>query len=390
MPLPFKTILMKKRQFNLEAWKLIIPALCLVMLSACSNSPSKTAESDTATTMSADTQITAHMVKPMGPAPEWAPSIKPEMLAVIEKLTNYGDKPIEELTAKEARKNHTPTDAVMDLIKEHNVTLPPSAVDTAGKDIPVAGGNIHLRVYTPQASADGGTFPVIVYYHGGGFVIADLDVYDASAKGIAEQTGAIVISVAYRLGPEHKYPTAHTDSYAAYEWALKNASSINGDPKRIAVAGESAGGNLAVNMAIMARDKGQTLPIHILAVYPIAQADMNTPSYQKNAKAKPLNKAMMAWFTKKYVNTPAEAQGPMISLINANLNGLPPTTIITAEIDPLQSDGMMLIDKLKAAGVKVESKNYDGVTHEFFGMAAVVPQAKDAQVYAAMRLKEAF
>jgi acetyl esterase len=379
---------MKNNFKNLKAGVVTAAFLAVVGVSCSNGSNESITGSDSTQNEVVTASADSSAIKPKGQAPEWAPSIKPEMQAVIEQLVSYGDKPIEDLTAKEARKNHTPTDAVMDLMKANNIAMPPSGVDTAGKEISVAGGNIHLRTYTPKAGK--APYPVIVYYHGGGFVIANIDVYDASAKGLAEQTGAIVVSVAYRLAPEHKYPTAHMDSYAAYEWVVKNAASMNGDPKKIAVAGESAGGNLAVNVAIMARDKGQTQPLHILAVYPIAQADMNTASYQKNANAKPLNKAMMAWFTKNYVNSMDEAKKPLISLVNANLKGLPPTTIVTAELDPLQSDGMMLTDKLKAAGVKVESKNYDGVTHEFFGMAAVVPEAKAAQAYGAGRLKAAF
>jgi acetyl esterase len=379
---------MKNNFKNLKAGVVTAAFLAVAGVSCSNGSSESTTGSDSTQNEVVTASADSSAIKPKGQAPEWAPSIKPEMQAVIEQLVSYGDKPIEDLTAKEARKNHTPTDAVMDLMKANNIAMPPSGVDTAGKEISVAGGNIHLRTYTPKAGK--APYPVIVYYHGGGFVIANIDVYDASAKGLAEQTGAIVVSVAYRLAPEHKYPTAHMDSYAAYEWVVKNAASMNGDPKKIAVAGESAGGNLAVNVAIMARDKGQTQPLHILAVYPIAQADMNTASYQKNANAKPLNKAMMAWFTKNYVNSMDEAKKPLISLVNANLKGLPPTTIVTAELDPLQSDGMMLTDKLKAAGVKVESKNYDGVTHEFFGMAAVVPEAKAAQAYGAGRLKAAF
>jgi len=276
----------------------------------------------------------------------------------------------------------------MDLIKENNISVPPANVDTMGKDILVAGGTIHTRIYTPKAG--NGPFPVIVYYHGGGFVIADLDVYDASAKTLADKVGAVVVSVAYRLAPEHKFPTAHNDAFAAYDWVVKNAASIKGDPKKIAVAGESAGGNLAVNTAIKARDNQIMIPTAILAVYPVAGSDMNTPSYVKNAAAKPLNKPMMGWFVKNYLNNMGEGKDPRINLVAANLKGLPPTTIITAELDPLQSDGMMLTDKLKAAGVTVDSKNYDGVTHEFFGMGVIVPQAKDAMTYAVSQLKKAF
>lgn len=326
-------------------------------------------------------------LKPQDPRPAWAPDIKPEMEVVIEKLESFNAKPITGLSAKEARKNPTPTTAVMALVKEKGLPVPPSTVDTSGKDIPVEGGKIHLRIYTPKNATT--ALPVIVYYHGGGWVIADLDTYDASAKGLAEQVGAIVVSVAYRQAPEYKFPTAHNDSYAAYEWTLKNAASLNGDPMNIAVAGESAGGNLAAAVSMMARDRKARLPVHQLLVYPIAGYDFNTPSYQKYAMAKPLNKAMMQWFFEQYLRSPEDGKNPWISLVNADLKGLPAATIIRAEIDPLESDGRMLEQKLESAGVRVDGKTVPGVTHEFFGMAAVVPEAKEWQVYAVAKLKEA-
>ena len=255
-------------------------------LISCGGSSDQKSDADSVA-VNKDTVEAVKSIKPDSAAPAWAPSIKDEMLAVIEKLASYKDTPIPKLTAQQARKNHTPTDAVMALVAENNIPVPASMVDTTGKDIPVKGGNIHLRIYTPKMGQ--APFPVIVYYHGGGFVIADLDVYDASAKGLAEQTGAVVVSVAYRLAPEHKFPTAHNDAFAAYEWTVKNAVAIKGDPKMIAVAGESAGGNLAANVSIMARDKGMQLPVHQLLVYPVAGSDMNTESYQKNAAAKPLD-----------------------------------------------------------------------------------------------------
>lgn len=355
-------------------------------MAACQSKTSSTTTDTTVVTTKTDTGMSA--VKPSGPAPAWAPDIKPEMQAVIKKLASYGDKPIPQLTAAQARANHTPTDAVMDLMKENNIPKPLFNVDTMGKNIAVAGGSVHLRIYTPKTKKI--SYPVIVYYHGGGFVIADLDVYDASANVLADKTEAVVVSVAYRLAPEHKFPTAHNDAYAAYEWVVNNAASIKGNAKKIAVAGESAGGNLAVNTAIKARDMAIKQPVAILAVYPVAGSDMNTQSYTKYSAAKPLDKPMMGWFVKNYLNNMAEAKDPRINLVAAKLNGLPITTIITAQIDPLQSDGMLLADKLKAAGVAVDIKNYDGVTHEFFGMGTVVPQAMDAEQYAVSQLKKAF
>ncbi|WP_229208964.1 alpha/beta hydrolase [Dyadobacter luticola] len=383
---------MRTNAFNFEknparrlgGWAMAL-SICSSLVSCGGSGKPSNADS---TGLQKDTMAAVSSIKPDSAAPSWAPDIKDEMLAVIEKLASYKDTPIPKLTAQQARKNHTPTDAVMDLVKENSIPMPAPMVDTSGQEIAVKGGKVHLRIYTPKMGA--APFPVIVYYHGGGFVIADLDVYDASARGLSEQTGAIVVSVAYRLAPEHKFPAAHDDAFAAYQWTVQNAASIKGDPKKIAVAGESAGGNLAANVSIMARDKGVQLPVHQLLVYPVAGSDMNTESYKKNAAAKPLDKPMMGWFVKNYLSNMAQAEDPRINLVGANLKGLPATTIITAEIDPLMSDGKLLAEKLKAADVKVDSKNYDGVTHEFFGMAIVVPQAKDAQAYASSALKTAF
>lgn len=326
--------------------------------------------------------------KPTDPKPDWGPTIKPDMQTVIEKLESYNTPPLETLPVAEARKAPSPADAVKALMRENNISAPVSNADTVGKDIPVQGGNIHLRIYTPKTGA--GPFPVIVYYHGGGWVIAGLDTYEASARALSDKTGGIVVSVAYRQAPEYTFPTAHNDSYAAYQWVLTNADSFKGDPNKIAVAGESAGGNLAAAVSIMARDHGIKIPVHQLLVYPIAAYDFNSESYQKYAAAKPLNKPLMEWFFHNYLTNTAEGTNPLISLIDANLSGLPPTTIIGAEIDPLQSEGKTLSDKLETAGVAVGYKLYKGVTHEFFGMATVVDQAKSAQDYAVGELMKSF
>jgi acetyl esterase/lipase len=326
-------------------------------------------------------------LEPKGPAPEWGANIKPEMAVVIEKLASLGGKPIETLTAAEARQQPTPTDAVMGVMKDHGIVMPNALCDTVGKQIPVTGGTTHIRIYTPKQGK--APFPVIVYYHGGGFVIADIDTYNGGAQGLCELTGAIVVSVEYPKGPEKKFPAAHNVAFDAYQWVLKNAASFNGNGAKIAVAGESAGGNLATNVSIMARDKKIMVPLYQVLVYPVANNDMNAESYVKYANAKPLNKAMMGWFVKNYASE-AESADPRISLVKANLKGLPKTLIIGAEIDPLQTEGKLFADKLKDAGVDTEYKLYDGVTHEFFGMATVVPQAKEAQELAAKNLKNAF
>ena len=353
---------------------------------SCKKEPSKDLPEKTVND-SIVTENTEIKLKPAGPAPEWAPDITPEMAVVIEKLVSLGGKPLETLDAKEARMQPTPTDAVMEVMKEHAMKMPLAACDTIGKNIPVTRGTTHIRIYTPKAGK--APFPVVVYYHGGGFVIANLDVYNGGAQGICEQSGAIVVSVEYPKGPEKKFPAAHNVAFDAYKWVLKNATSFNGNPAKIAVAGESAGGNLAANVSIMARDKKIMVPLFAVLVYPVANNDMTTESYTKYANAKPLNKAMMGWFVKNYLVSPTQSSDPRISIVKANLKGFPPTLIIGAEIDPLMSEGKLLADKLKAANVATDYELYKGVTHEFFGMAAVIPEAKEAQALAAKKLKAA-
>jgi len=367
---------------------MLIALSMMALLFSCNKTP-KTADADAAKE-SNDSIVSENKdadLKPFGPAPAWAPDIKPEMAVVIEKLASLGGKPIETLDAKEARLQPTPTDAVMAVMKDHNMAMPTALCDTVGKDIPVTGGKTHIRIYTPKEGK--APFPVVVYYHGGGFVIANLDVYNGGAQGLCEQTGAIVVSVEYPKGPEKKFPAAHNVAFDAYQWVLKNAISFNGNAAKIAVAGESAGGNLAANVSIMARDKKIMVPLYAVLVYPVANNDMNTESYVKYADAKPLNKAMMGWFVKNYLSNEAQSADPRISLVKANLAKFPKTLIIAAEIDPLQSEGKLLADKLKAANVETDYELYEGVTHEFFGMATVVPQAKEAQALAAKKLKSA-
>ncbi len=370
-----------------------------LLLAGCNSQPEATTESSTATVVPADANAAADSaavtapaaggtaagaVQPTGPAPAWATGIKPEMLAVIEQLQSFDPKPLPSLTPAQARKQPGAAEAAQKQMRASNIPAPPMQCDTATKTLMPG---VRARIYTPKAGA--APYPVIVYYHGGGWVIATNDTYQASVQALCEQTGAVVVAVEYRKGPEHKFPAAHDDAFAAYRYVLKNAAGLKGDPARVAVVGESAGGNLACAVSMMARDKGVALPKYQVLVYPIAGSDLNTPSYLKNTETMPLNKAGMAWFFKNYLRSPADGKDPRIDLVHANLKGLPPTTIIGADLDPLMSEGKTLADKLSAAGVKTNYQLYEGVTHEFFGMAAVVPQAKDAQGVAADDLKAA-
>ena len=314
----------------------------------------------------------------------------PQMTAVLEELASMNPEPISKLSAGEAREQPTPTMAVKALMEEKGMDTSPAEVgDVDNRELELDGMEVPIRVYTPEGE---GPFPVIVYYRGGGWVIATLDTYDASCRGLTRMADAVVVSVDYPQAPDHTYPTAHKAAYGALRHVFLNPEEFQGIPGEVAVAGESAGGNLAAAVCLMAKKEGDAMPLHQVLVYPVAGADENTESYVENANAVPLNKPMMGWFFDHY--TPGGAASAeyvnLVALPVDRLEGLPPATVINAEIDPLRSEGETYAERLKEAGVDVEQKTFDGVTHEFFGMAAVVDEATRAQRLAADRLKTAF
>jgi len=328
------------------------------------------------------------------PATPRASSAKPapaaaDMQAVLDAHAALGPKPIETLTPVKARIQPSAADAAIAVKRQKGMsTAPDPAVTT--KDLPYGADPMqYARIYRPASAPSDAILPVIVYYHGGGWVIADVNTYDATPRSLSRQLNALVVSVEYRHAPEAKFPAQHDDAAAAYAWVLKSAVGWGGDATRVALAGESAGGNLAIATAIQARDRGLTKPVHILSVYPIANSATNLPSRMDSATAKPLNTAMLKWFGHYYARTPADLQDPRINLVTADLKGLPPVTIVNAQIDPLRSDGETLAAALRSAGVPVEQRTFEGMTHEFFGMAAVVRGAFDAQAWAVSRLQPA-
>ena len=338
----------------------------------------------------AQSPMSATAPPPKFPAMPAASGTRPaaDMQAVLDAQASLGGKPVELLTPAQARLQPSPTDGVKTvLMKQGKSTVPDPAVVT--RELPYGAHPQQVaRIYMPAVKPSS-AMPVIVYYHGGGWVIADLDTYDSTPRFLAKQLGAIVVSVEYRHAPEAKFPAQHEDALAAYKWTLAKARGWGGDPARLAIAGESAGGNLAVATAIAARDRRLTAPRHILAVYPIANSSGALPSRTDSGAAKPLNTPMLKWFSHYWAKSKADAQDPRINLVKANLRGLPPVTIVNAQIDPLRSDGETLAVALRAAKVSVEQRTFNGVTHEFFGMGAVVRGAKEAELYAADRLKSA-
>lgn len=318
-----------------------------------------------------------------------------DMQTVLDEFAKLGPIPLADVTPEVARQLPPIADAAVaaaghSTVKRAMAPFPMPVSKIEHRFIPSADGDVLARIYTPEGN---GPMPVVLYFHGGGWVIATLDTYDASCRALATMAKCIIVSVAYRQAPEHPFPAAADDAIAAYRWVLQNAETIGGDRGRIAVAGESAGGNLATVTALRARDEGLPLPLHQLLVYPVTDAWFDTPSYNEYTDPKlPLNKAGMQWFWKHYLGEGASDAGshPYASPARADLQGLPPATVVLAEIDPLRSEGEQYAQKLGNAGVPTQMKLYSGVTHEFFGMAAAVGEAKDAVEYASQRLTDAF
>lgn len=312
----------------------------------------------------------------------------PQMQAVLDALKGLDAKPIHTLTVPEARTQASAADAAQTVQREKKISpYPEIAVATKDIAIPTAAGGLPARVYMPEGK---GPFPVILYFHGGGWVLADINTYDATPRALALGAKAMVISVDYHHAPESKFPAQHDDAWAAYTWTVENVHTLNGDSDRIAVAGESAGANLAANVALMAKANKTKMPVHQLLVYPIAGKDMNTASYKENANAAPLGKADMEWFVSHVFASKDQTSDPRINLVGRDdLGGLPPATVVLAQIDPLRSEGETYAEELKAAGVKVNLIKVDGVTHEFFGMAKVIDKAKTAVEAASADLRDA-
>lgn len=315
----------------------------------------------------------------------------PQMKAVLDATASLKPKPIEKLSPAEARKQPLPGDGVKLILKRRNGgTLPPpeAVAKVENRTVPGPAGSLPVRVYTPEGD---GPFPVLVYYHGGGWVIASIEAYDSSPRALANAAKCVVVSVGYRYAPENKFPAQHMDALTAFQYIQKNAAQFGGDPDKVAIGGESAGGNMAASVSLMLRDKKQKLPIHQLLVYPIADTNTNRPSYKENYAAKPLNTPMVKWFAKHTLEDKADAKSRYLAVVrHPNLRNLPPATIVAAQIDPLASEGKAYADKLRAAGVPVRYKMWTGVTHEFFGMGAVVDKAKEAVAFAAAGLRSSF
>jgi acetyl esterase len=304
--------------------------------------------------------------------------LDPQAQKVLEQLAALGLPPNHTVSPAQARIN----------AKARPRAAGPEVAKVEDRQIPGSGPAVPVRIYTPVGP---GPFPVLVWFHGGGWVIGDLESADPTARHLAVGAGCVVVSVDYRLAPETKFPGAADDCYAATVWAAQNAAQLNGDASRIAVGGDSAGGNLAAAVSLMARDRKASPLAFQLLVYPVTARDFNTPSYRQNANGYLLTRDGMQWYWDHYLNQAAEAENPYAApLVAKDLTGLPPALVITAEMDPLRDEGEAYAQRLQAAGIPTQYTCYDGMIHGFFGMPAVLDKGKQAIAEANTALRQVF
>ena len=315
----------------------------------------------------------------------------PDMRNVVLLYDAIKGTRLEQLSPQDARQQFPIQSAAKILARgAYGIEAPtPVGKVVDGMTIPGQGGiEIPIRIYYPQGA---GPFPVVVYFHGGGFVVATNDTYDESARHLTVDANAIVVAVEYRKAPEVPFPGAREDGITAYKWVVNNIAAYNGIPGKVAVMGESAGGNLAAEVSIAARNQGLQMPTHELLIYPETTTDLTQASdilYQNSTL--PLYLDVLTYLDNQYVQNPADKSSPQVAPILANLKKLPPTTIIAAELDPLASDGVDYAGALVQAGDKVTYQVYTGVTHEFYGMGGVVAKARQAELFGARQIAKSF
>ena len=305
-------------------------------------------------------------------------ALHPQCKAFLDMLAAAGGPPLEQLPLDEARK------------------LPYQMIDAGGPEEPVAQVDtrvipgpvpIPIRVYRPTLEQD---LPALVYFHGGGFVICNLDTHDRLCRNLANASGAVVVSVDYRLAPEHKFPAAAEDAYAATCYVAEHAAEFGVDPNRIAVGGDSAGGNLATVVALMARDRGGPSLKFQLLIYPVVDVDDDSPSMREYGHDHFLTRESMDWFIESYIGREEDRRSPYASPWYASdLRGLPAAMVITAECDPLCDQGEAYARKLQSAGVAVVLKRYEGMIHPFFSLAGIIDAGRTATADAASAVRQA-
>ncbi len=300
--------------------------------------------------------------------------LNPVVDAMLQQMAEAGGPALHEMTPVEGR-------AMYRMMNEGA-----SKEDLASVSDESANG-VPVRVYRPTLNTK---LPCLVYYHGGGWVIGDLETHDSPCRLLARQTGCVVVAVDYRLAPEHPFPVPLDDCFTATQWVVDNAARLDIDAEKVAVGGDSAGGNLAACVCIKAREQNGPSIVHQVLVYPVTDAAMDTESYVENADGYMLTRDSMVWFWDNYIGTHNKDNYLISPLKAEDLSDLPSATVLTAEFDPLRDEGESYGARLLAAGVATQVKRYDGLVHGFISTVDILDPAKEAVELIASRLKQAF
>jgi len=294
--------------------------------------------------------------------------LDPQARQLLEQTAKAGILPIHTQTPEQARDQMLVGSRFLGPLEDvHSVE---------DREVPGAGGAIPIRIYHPGGNT---VLPAVVYFHGGCWVMGSIETHDVYCRSLANRAGVIVVSVDYRLAPEHKYPTGLEDAYAATGWVAEKGASVGVDAQRIAVSGDSAGGNLAAAVTLMARDRGGPSLAFQLLIYPITDFNLDTPSYRENATGFLLTRDDMIWGWRHYLSNEMDGYSPCASPMRADdLSGLPSAMVVTAEFDPLRDEGEMYAQKLRDAGISVTLRRYDGMIHGFVRRTDVLDKARVA------------
>lgn len=307
--------------------------------------------------------------------------LTPQMRSVLERMARAGHPPLHTRSPEDARRAYQAGADVLEV---------PKAALARVEDlyIPARDGHaLPARLYAPSTDAG---LPVLMYLHGGGFTIGNLATHDILCRELARLAGCMVVSLDYRLAPEHRFPTAHNDAWDALQWLARQGQTLGADPERLAVGGDSAGGTLAAASAILARDAGLPLALQLL-IYPGCAPHQDTPSHATFARGLVLEEPAISWFFGNYVQSRAEREDWRFApLLAPDVEGVAPAWVGLAECDPLVDEGIEYADKLRLAGVPVDLDIYRGVTHEFIKMGRAIPEARKAHADAARALRRAF
>lgn len=321
-------------------------------------------------------------LNPAAPQPETKMELHPQIQQVLEWVRKAGYPDYSEMNPAEARAVFEKGAPTLDAKPEKMFRVENTKFAGPASDVP-------LRIYTPEESS--APLPVVLWIHGGGFVIGGLNSYDGVCRAMAKQTGAILVSVDYRLAPEHPHPAAVEDSFAALQWVAANAATFGGDPNRIAVAGDSAGGNLAAVCAILARDHGGPKLARQILVYPATAADSESESHHLFAEGYLLTRRSILWFGKHHSGGQDHSGDFRYApLIAKDLSGLAPALVIVAGFDPLRDEGIAYAHRLKDAGNPVDLLAFDGMVHGFFSLSGYVDAGKVAVSEVAKSLRAGF